>query len=192
MLLFNTCEYKSKTRRLDDGRFESITEIPKFSLHHLTQDEFVTRSRGDGPQTIGRPFSRTHMGHFLGIIVVEGIFEIGTQVVRSILHSRQPNRYRVDVNRIYTQTDTVHRDDLIRKQSAIVDGVAFMKALLHQMEWQRNTTLQNIRGGSVLNHRRVTFRWEEEDAVMERKTLRDINSADIRFSIQKHVALRWG
>ena len=102
------------------------------------------------------------------------------------------NPYRVDADRIYTQTDTVHRDDLIQKQSAIVDGVGFMKALLHQMEWQRNTTLQNIRGGSVLDHRRVTFRWEEEDAVMERKTLRDINSADIRFSIQKHVALRLG
>ena len=95
------------------------------------------------------------------------------------------NRYRVDANRIYTQTDTVYRDDLIRKQSAIVNGVGFMKALLHQMEWQRNTTLQNIRGGSVLDHRQVTFRWEEEDAVMERKTLRDINSADIRFSTQK-------
>ena len=67
-----------------------------------------------------------------------------------------------------------------------------MKALLHHMEWQRNTTLQNVRGGSVLDHRRVTFRWEEEDAVMERKTLRDIHSADIRFSIQKHVALRLG
>ena len=44
----------------------------------------------------------------------------------------------------------------------------------------------------MLDHRRVTFRWEEEDAVMERKTLRDITSADIRFSIQKHVALRLG
>ena len=86
------------------------------------------------------------------------------------------NWYQVDADRIYTRTDTVHRDDLIQKQSAIVDGVGFMKALLHQMEWQRNTTLQNIRGGSVLDHRRVTFRWEEEDAVMERKTLRDINS----------------
>ena len=67
-----------------------------------------------------------------------------------------------------------------------------MKALLHQMEWQRNMALRNIRGGSVLDHRRVTFRWEEEDAVMERKTLRDINSANVRFSIQKHVAFRLG
>ena len=67
-----------------------------------------------------------------------------------------------------------------------------MKALLHQVEWQRNTALQNIRGGSELDHRRVTFRWEEEDAAMERTTLRNINSADKRFSIQKHVALRLG
>ena len=43
----------------------------------------------------------------------------------------------------------------------------------------------------MLDHPRVTFLWEE-DAMMERKTLRDINSADIRFSIQKHVALRLG
>ena len=54
-----------------------------------------------------------------------------------------------------------------------------MKALLHQMEWKRNTRLQNIRGGSVLDHRRVTFPWEEEDAVMEQKTSRDIISAGI-------------
>ena len=38
------------------------------------------------------------------------------------------NWYRVDADRIYTQTDTVHRDDLIRNQSAIVDGVGFIKA----------------------------------------------------------------
>ena len=61
------------------------------------------------------------------------------------------NRYRVGAQRIYTQTDTVHCDDLIRNQSAIVDGVGFMKALPHQMEWQRDTTLQGIRGGSMLH-----------------------------------------
>ena len=71
---------------------KALIEIPKFPLHHLTEGEFVVRSRGDGPQTIGRPFSRTHMGHFLGILVVEGIFKIGIQVVRSILHSRQPSQ----------------------------------------------------------------------------------------------------
>ena len=73
------------------------------------------------------------------------------------------NRYRVDADRIFTQTDTVHHDDLTRNQLAIVDGAGFMKALLHQMEWQRNTRLQSIRGGSVLDHPRVRFRWEEED-----------------------------
>ena len=33
------------------------------------------------------------------------------------------NWYRVDADRFYTRTDTVHCDDLILNQSAIVDGV---------------------------------------------------------------------
>ena len=67
-----------------------------------------------------------------------------------------------------------------------------MKAFLHQMEWQRNTTPQGIGEGSVLDHRWVTFCWEEEDAVMDQKTLRDTISSDILFTIQKHVGLRLG
>ena len=51
------------------------------------------------------------------------------------------------IYRQYIQTDKVLGTDLICNQSAITDNVSFMKVLLQQLEWQRNTSLQRILAG---------------------------------------------
>ena len=57
-----------------------------------------------------------------------------------------------------------------------MDKVGFMKALIAEVEWQITTRLEGISVGMVEDAKWPDFRWEEEDAVTERKVLADIKS----------------
>lgn len=88
--------------------------------------------------------------------------------------------------------DTIHCNQVVQNESAIIDGVSFMKALLCQIDWQLTHMLQSIDNTSVIDGRQVTFCWEGKEAVMERKPLSDICKAHIKLAIEPTLAMRRG
>ena len=60
-------------------------------------------------------------------------------------------QYCIIADKQYVHTDKLLGADILLNQSAIMDGVSFMKPLLDQLEWQRNTMLKGIDGGSVVD-----------------------------------------